>query len=150
MLASRGILVISVSSLDSKLAGLSLKIREFAKRLESMENKAKEKYQLLLNYLEQLEGKWVSKLDNKMKEECGRLCDEIEYRIEMERRAIEDRIKAIKEELAKLDEELSVIHSRLKKEADRMKRANPKLNEKEEKLKSRRRRLSMKLSLIHI
>jgi len=144
VLASRGVLVISVSSLDSKLAGLSLKIRECAKRLESMENKAKEKYQLLLKYLEQLEGKWVSKLDNKMKEQCGRLCDDIEYRIEMERKAIEDRIKAIKEELAKLDEELSVIHGRLKKEADRMKRANPKLNEKEEKLKSKRRRLSMK------
>ncbi len=143
-LASRGLLVISISALDSKLAGLSLKIRECARRLVSLENNAKKKYDLLLKYLDQLEEKWVSRLTNKMEKGCGRLCDDINYRIEMEKRAIEDRMKGIKEELAKLDKEVGVIHKKLRREAEKMKKANPRLNEKEERLKAKRRRLSRK------
>jgi len=143
-LASKGVLVISVKALDSKLAGLSLKVRECARRLESLEYKVRKKYDLLLKYLEQLEEKWATKLISKMSEGCGRLCDDIEYRIEMEKRVIEDKIKAIKEELIKLEREADKIHKKLKKEAEKMKKANPKLNEKEEKLKAKRRKLSLR------
>jgi len=143
-LGSRGVLVISINALDSKLAGLSLKIRECTRRLESLEDKVREKYNLLLKYLEQLEGRWVSKLSKKMKEDCGRLCNDIEYRIEVERKVIEDRINGIKEELDELKKEIGKIHEKLKKEAEKMRKANPKLNEKEERLKTERRRLSMR------
>lgn len=143
-MGSRGVLVIYINALDSKLAGLSLKIRECAKRLESLENKVREKYDLLLKYLEQLEEKWVSKLSDKMKEDCGRLCNDIEYRIEVERKVIEDRINGIKGELAELEKEIGKIHEKLKMEAEKMRKANPKLNEKEERLKTERRGLSMR------
>jgi len=144
VLASEEVLVISLAALDRRLAGLSLKVRECSRRLKFVEDKAKEEYELLLKYSEQLEGKWIAEILNKVKEGRSRLRSDVEYRIEIERKVIEEKMRGIREELAKLEEEIKRIHRKLRKEAEEMKKANPKLNEKEEKLKARRRKLSIK------
>ena len=132
---------LTLRRLDNILDGFSLRLIEQRKRFDACKDRVSTMYKEKLENLNEKTRELQNSLKDDLPNLSEKLRDDLDYRIQTQRRRMEDKLKNFQEELEELEKQSDRIHVDLTKETEAIRRLNPELDKEEETLKEEKRKL---------
>ncbi|MFB0504383.1 MAG: hypothetical protein ACETWE_11165 [Candidatus Bathyarchaeia archaeon] len=126
---------LTLRRLDNVLDGLSLRLIEQRKRFDGCKDQVTTIYKENSGSLDEKKRELENKLKDNLPNLSEKLKDDIDYRIQTQRRRMEDKLKSFQEDMDELERQRDEVHADLTEETERIRKLNPELDQKEEALK---------------
>jgi len=127
--------------LDNTLDGLSLRLIEQRKKFDGCKDQVTTIYRENLGSLDEKKRELQNKLKDNLLNLSEKLKDDIDYRIQTQRRRMEDKLKSFQEDVDDLEGQRDEVHAELTEETGRIRKLNPELDQEEEALKEKKSEL---------
>ena len=132
---------LTLRRLDNTLDGLSLRLIEQRKKFDECKDQVSTIYKENLGSLDEKKRELVNKLRDNLPNLSEKLKDDIDYRIQTQRRRMEDKLKNFQEDIDGLERQRDEVHAELTEETEGIRKLNPELDQDEEALKEEKRKL---------
>ncbi|MFB0504001.1 MAG: hypothetical protein ACETWE_09225 [Candidatus Bathyarchaeia archaeon] len=131
----------TLRGLDNILDGLSLRLIEQRKKIDGWKNQVSNMYKEYVKSLDEKKRELQKELSNDLPNLLGKLRDDVDYRIQTQRRRMEDKLKNFENDIEDLEKQRDIIHVELTKETETVRKLNPELDREEETLKEEKTKL---------
>lgn len=135
---------LTLRKLDNVLDGFSLKLIELQKKFDACKNQLQATYKKNLDNLDEKKREFQKKIEDNIPNLSEKLKDDVNYRINIQRRRIEDKLKNLEDDIKNLENHSDEIHVKLAQETERVRKLNPELDKEEETLKEEWKKLIAK------
>lgn len=132
---------LTLRRLDNTLDGLSLRLIEQRKRFDGCKDQVSTFYRDNLGSLDEKKREFQNRLKDNLPNLSEKLKDDIGYRIQTQRRRMEDKLKNFQEDIDELERQRDEVHAELTEETERIRKLNPELDQNEEALKEEKRKI---------
>ena len=132
---------LTLRRLDNTLDGLSLRLIEQRKRFDGCKDRVTTIYRENLGSFDEKKRELENRLKDNLPNLSEKLKDDIGYRIQTQRRRMEDKLKNFQEDIDELERQRDEVHAELTEETERIRKLNPELDQNEEALKEEKRKI---------
>ena len=132
---------LTLRRLDNILDGLSLRLIEQRRKFDGCKDQVSTIYRENLGSLDEKKRNLQDRLKDSLLNLSDKLKDDIDYRIQTQRRRMEDKLKSFQEDMDELERQRDEVHADLTEETERIRKLNPELDQKEEALKEEKGKL---------